>query len=48
MRFKYKLEGLDADWVDAGTQRVASYRHLPPGSYTFTVTAANRDGDLSP
>ncbi len=44
VKFKYKLDGLDADWVDAGPQRVAYYRHLPPGNYTFTVIAANRDG----
>jgi signal transduction histidine kinase len=44
VRFRYKLEGLDADWVDADTRRVAYYTHLPPGSYTFRVVAANTDG----
>jgi ligand-binding sensor domain-containing protein/signal transduction histidine kinase len=44
VRFKYKLAGLDSEWTDAGTRRTASYSHLPPGRYTFTVTAANRDG----
>jgi signal transduction histidine kinase/ligand-binding sensor domain-containing protein len=44
LRFKYKLEGLNADWVDAGTRRVAYYSHIPPGDYTFRVIAANRDG----
>jgi signal transduction histidine kinase/ligand-binding sensor domain-containing protein len=43
-RFKYKLVGQDADWQDAGTRRVAYYSYLPPGRYTFTVTAANSDG----
>jgi signal transduction histidine kinase/ligand-binding sensor domain-containing protein len=43
-KFKYKLEGLDADWVDAGTRRVAYFPYLPPGSYTFRVIAANSDG----
>lgn len=42
--FRYKLEGLDTDWVDAGTRRVAYYSHIPPGNYTFRVIAANRDG----
>jgi len=42
--FKYKLEGLDKDWVDAGTRRTAYYSHVPPGTYTFTVMAANSDG----
>jgi signal transduction histidine kinase/ligand-binding sensor domain-containing protein len=44
LRFKYKLEGLDRDWVDAGTRRTAYYSHVRPGSYTFKVIAANRDG----
>ncbi len=44
LRFKYKLEGLDRDWVDAGARRTAYYSHVPPGSYTFKVISANRDG----
>jgi signal transduction histidine kinase/ligand-binding sensor domain-containing protein len=43
-RFKYQLDGLDADWVDAGTRRVAYFPYLPPGNYTFRVIAANSDG----
>ncbi|MGE0132060.1 MAG: two-component regulator propeller domain-containing protein [Blastocatellales bacterium] len=44
MRFKYKLEGLDKDWVDVGNRRTAYYPQLAPGSYTFRVIAANSDG----
>ena len=44
LRFKYRLEGLDANWVDAGTRRTAYYSHTPPGKYNFRVIAANRDG----
>ena len=44
IRFKYKLDGLDTDWVDADTRRVAYYSHVSPGNYTFRVIAANRDG----
>ncbi|MGA9773332.1 MAG: two-component regulator propeller domain-containing protein [Blastocatellia bacterium] len=44
INFKYKLEGLDRDWIDAGTRRVAYYSHVPPGNYNFRVIAANRDG----
>jgi diguanylate cyclase (GGDEF)-like protein len=44
IRFKYKLEGLDAEWIDAGTRRVAYYTHLPPGHYQFRVIACNNDG----
>jgi signal transduction histidine kinase/ligand-binding sensor domain-containing protein len=43
LRFKYKLEGLDSDWVDAGTRRTAYFSHVPPGKYAFRVIAANSD-----
>lgn len=43
-RFKYRMEGLDADWVEAGTDRTARYAALPYGTFTFRVIAANRDG----
>ena len=42
--FKYKLEGYDKEWVDAGTRRVAYYTGLQPGRYTFRVIACNNDG----
>lgn len=42
--FKYRLEGADADWVEAGTRRVAYYNNLPPGEYTFRVMGCNNDG----
>jgi ligand-binding sensor domain-containing protein/serine phosphatase RsbU (regulator of sigma subunit) len=44
VRFKYKLEGFDKDWVDAGPRRVAYYTNLTPGRYAFAVKAANDDG----
>ena len=44
VRFRYRLDNLDADWTDAGTRSAAYYSHLPPGRYTFRVMAANRDG----
>jgi signal transduction histidine kinase/ligand-binding sensor domain-containing protein len=43
-RYKYRLEGQDIDWVDAGTKRTASYQNLQPGQYTFRVIASNNDG----
>ncbi|HXG00342.1 MAG TPA: triple tyrosine motif-containing protein, partial [Bacteroidota bacterium] len=43
-RYRYKLEGLDTGWVEAGTQRLARYTHLPPGAYTFRVIGSNKDG----
>lgn len=41
VEFRYKLEGFDADWVDAGTRRQAFYTNLPPRSYRFHVIAGN-------
>jgi ligand-binding sensor domain-containing protein/signal transduction histidine kinase len=48
VRFKYKLEGFDSDWVDGGTRRTAYYTNLRPGRYTFRVIASNNDGLWSP
>ena len=44
IRFKYRLEGLDENWIDAGTRRTVNYSYLPSGEYTFRVIAANSDG----
>jgi ligand-binding sensor domain-containing protein/signal transduction histidine kinase len=43
-QFHYKLDGVDPNWVDAGTRRVAYYNNLHPGHYRFRVTACNNDG----
>ncbi len=44
VRFRYKLEGFDKDWVEGGTRRIAYYTNLPPGDYKFRVIASNNDG----
>ncbi|HET6977067.1 MAG TPA: two-component regulator propeller domain-containing protein [Pyrinomonadaceae bacterium] len=44
VRFKYKLEGFDDNWIEGGARRVASYTNLRPGNYQFRVIAANNDG----
>jgi ligand-binding sensor domain-containing protein/signal transduction histidine kinase len=44
VRFKYKLEGFDKDWIDSGSRRIAYYTNLRPGAYTFRVIAGNNDG----
>ncbi|MCY2961306.1 MAG: triple tyrosine motif-containing protein [Planctomycetota bacterium] len=44
IRFRYRLDGYDGDWVDAGESRQASYTALAPGAYTFHVKARNEDG----
>lgn len=43
-RFKYRLEGIDSDWVDAGARRTAHYNSVYPGEYHFRVLACNKDG----
>jgi signal transduction histidine kinase len=44
VRFKYRLEGLDTAWQDAGGRREAFFTNLPPGRYRFDVIASNEDG----
>lgn len=44
VRFRYQLVGLDKNTIEAGTRRSAQYSFLPPGNYTFRVTACNNDG----
>jgi signal transduction histidine kinase/ligand-binding sensor domain-containing protein/DNA-binding response OmpR family regulator len=41
VRFKYKLEGFDRDWVEAVGRHTAYYTNIPPGAYTFRVLAAS-------
>ncbi len=48
LRFKYWMEGFEADWTDAKSSRLARYSKLPPGSYVFHVTACNEDGVWNP
>ena len=43
-RFRYRIDGIDRDWIDAGTTREALYTNLGPGTYRFRVIAANNDG----
>lgn len=47
IRFRYRLEGFDRSWVEAGTRRVAYYTSLPPGEYRFLVAARANDGAWS-
>ncbi len=42
--FRYKLEGQDRNWQDAGNRRQAFYSNLPPGNYRFRVIACNNSG----
>ncbi len=44
-RFRYQLEGIDQDWVEAGTNRFANYAQLPNGTYTLRMMGS-ADGEL--
>ena len=44
VNFRYRLDGYDRDWHEAGTRRQAFYTDLPPGKYSFRVIASNSDG----
>jgi signal transduction histidine kinase len=44
MTFRYKLEGYDKDWINAGSRREAYYTKLPPGQFRFLVTACTAEG----
>lgn len=44
IRFRYKLEGFDKAWTEAGQRRTAYYTNIPPGDYRFLVDAYSSDG----
>jgi signal transduction histidine kinase len=44
VRFKCRMNNLETAWADVGTKRAATYNYIPPGSYSFQVTACNNDG----
>lgn len=44
VRFRYRLEGYQQNWVEAGSRRTAYFTRLPAGRYTFRVIACNADG----
>lgn len=44
VQFRYKLDGYDSAWRDAGSRREASYTRVGPGDYVFRVMASNNDG----
>ena len=44
VRFQYRLDGLEKNWIDGGMNRLATYNYLQPGNYEFHVRAANNDG----
>ncbi len=43
-QYRYKLEGFDPDWIQAGTRNVAYYTNVHPGTFIFKVQGSNNDG----
>jgi ligand-binding sensor domain-containing protein/tRNA A-37 threonylcarbamoyl transferase component Bud32 len=48
VKFKYKLEGYDEEWLDVGNRRTAWYTNLDGGDYEFKVIACNNDEVWNP
>ena len=44
VRFKYRLNGFETEWISAGDKRTANYNYIPPGRYSFQTIACNNDG----
>lgn len=44
VQFRYRLQGQDTKWIDAGNRRAAFFTNLAPGHYVFQVIACNNDG----
>jgi len=47
IQFRYRLDGFDKSWVEAGRRRTAYYTNLTPGNYRFRLAARNEDGRWS-
>ena len=47
VRYSYRLEGLDRDWVTSVSRRVTNYNSLPHGGYRFVVRAGLPGGPTS-
>jgi|GEM_PF-3229431 len=47
IKFRYRLDGFDRDWQDAGKRTEATYMNLKSGFYTFRVQAINKNGSIS-
>ena len=47
IRFRYRLEGLEPTWIEAGAARSATYSYVPPGTYRLIVQASLGDGRWS-
>jgi len=44
IRYRYRIDGLDRDWIDNGNRSEITYTLLPAGHYQFRAQATNHDG----
>jgi signal transduction histidine kinase/ligand-binding sensor domain-containing protein len=44
LRFRYRMEGFDENWHEAGTRRTAFYSNLPPGPASFLIESLTHEG----
>ncbi len=44
VRFRYRLDGYDQAWIEAGHRREANYTNIPPGDYRFRVEVCDASG----
>ncbi|WP_170288186.1 EAL domain-containing protein [Marilutibacter maris] len=44
LRYRYRMDGFDRNWIDNGDQPDITYTRLPPGHYMFRAQSTNRDG----
>jgi diguanylate cyclase (GGDEF)-like protein/PAS domain S-box-containing protein len=48
IRYRYRIDGLDRDWIDNGARSEITYTLLPAGHYVFRAQSTNHDGIWSP
>ncbi|MEO6170863.1 MAG: EAL domain-containing protein [Lysobacter sp.] len=48
IRYRYRMDGFDKEWINNGRQPTIAYNRLPPGAYTFRAQATNADGIWNP
>ena len=48
IRYRYRMDGFDKEWINNGRQPTIAYNRLPPGAYTFRAQATNADGVWNP
>jgi diguanylate cyclase (GGDEF)-like protein/PAS domain S-box-containing protein len=48
IRYRYRIDGLDSDWIDNGNRAEITYTLLPAGHYVFRAQSTNHDGVWNP